>query len=698
MLFKLSIKNMKKSFKDYAIYFLTLVLGVAIFYMFNSLDSQQAMLEVSQSTRDMIQLMISMLGMVSVFIAIVLGFLIVYANNFLVNRRKREFGIYMTLGMGRRQISQIILIETILVGIISLIVGIFIGVFGSQFMSILVAKLFQADMSEFTFVFSKDACIKTCIYFAVMYLAVMIFNTLTISRYKLINLLTAVRKNEKVKIKNPIISIIIFLISAGLLGYAYYIVTGGIYELNTEEKMLVPILMGIVGTIGVFWSLSGFILRMIQTRKKIYLKGTNMFVLRQLNNKINTTVISMSVICLMLFMTISVLSSSLSIQNSLDSELEEMTPVDVNLYKTANLPESYEDSYTGQMIYTTEEQREDSKQPVSYTLETNGYDMRNLKDMVEISIYTIPEWTLQYSLGSYYEQAKAQFSMLMYDLPEEIVKVSDYNKIAELYGQEQYSLNDDEYIVLCDFDNMTELRNQALKQNSTVQIEGKTLHAKYNECKSGFIEMSTSHVNTGIILVPDSFELKEEWKEEQFLAANYNAKTDEEKKQIEKTFVESENNALLSNLDQKGIEIEGMTKISLIEASKGLATIIIFIAIYLGVIFLIASSAILALKQLTESSDNKQRYTILRKIGCDEKMINQALFRQIFIFFMLPLALAIIHSIFGIKFILSMLAALASPSDLLPSIMVTAVIIGIIYGLYFLATYMGSKNIIKEED
>ncbi len=698
MLFKLSIKNMKKSFKDYAIYFLTLVLGVAIFYMFNSLDSQQAMLEVSESTRDMIKLMISMLGMVSVFIAIVLGFLIVYANNFLVNRRKREFGIYMTLGMGRRQISKIILIETILVGIISLIVGIFIGVFGSQFMSILVAKLFQADMSEFTFVFSKDACIKTCIYFAVMYLAVMIFNTLTISRYKLINLLTAVRKNEKVKIKNPIISIIVFLISVGLLGYAYYIVTGGIYELNTEEKMLVPILMGIVGTIGVFWSLSGFILRMIQTSKKIYLKGTNMFVLRQLNNKINTTVISMSVICLMLFMTISVLSSSLSIQTTMDSELQEMTPVDVNLYKTANLPQSYEDSYTGQTIYPTQEQIEDSKHSISYTLKTNGYDMNNLKDVVEISVYTIPEWTLQYSLGSYYEQAKAQFSMLMYDLPEEIIKVSDYNKIAELYGQEQYSLSDDEYIVLCDFDNMTELRNEALKQNSTVEIEGKTLHAKYNECKSGFIEMSASYVNTGIILVPDNFELKEEWKEEEFLAANYNAKTDEEKEEIEKTFVEAENNALLSNLDQKGIELEGMTKISLIEASKGLSTIIIFIAIYLGVIFLIASSAILALKQLTESSDNKQRYTILRKIGCDEKMINQALFRQIFIFFMLPLALAIIHSIFGIKFILSMLAALASPSDLLPSVIATAVIIGIIYGLYFLATYMGSKNIIKEED
>ena len=225
MLFKLSVKNMKKSFKDYAIYFLTLVLGVAIFYMFNSLDSQQAMLQVSESTRKLIGLMIDILGVVSVFIAIVLGFLIVYANNFLINRRKREFGIYMTLGMGRRQISKIILLETLLIGIISLAVGIFIGIFGSQLMSVLVAKLFEADMSEFTFVFSSDACIKTCIYFAVMFLAVMIFNTITISRCKLINLLTAMRKNEKVRMKNPVISVLVFIVSVAVLSYAYWKVT-----------------------------------------------------------------------------------------------------------------------------------------------------------------------------------------------------------------------------------------------------------------------------------------------------------------------------------------------------------------------------------------------------------------------------------------------------------------------------------------
>ena len=696
MLFKLSVKNMKKSFKDYAIYFLTLVLGVAIFYMFNSLDSQQAMLDVSQSTRKMIELMIQMLSFVSVFIAVILGLLIVYANNFLINRRKREFGIYMTLGMGKRQISKIILFETILVGILSLISGLIIGIFASQFMSILVGKLFEADMSKFEFVFSKSACIKTCIYFAVMYVAVMIFNTITISRYKLINLLTAIKKNETVKIKTPMLSILIFLIGAGILGYAYWKVTGGIESLSTADKILPIILMGIIGTVLVFWSLSGFILRVIQTRKNTYLKGTNMFVLRQLNNKINTTVISMSVICIMLFLTISILSSSLSLRNTMQEDLKEMTPVDINLYKTANLPEKTTNRYGKEIVYT-EEQRKDSRELISTTLIQNGYDINNLKDIVEIPTYTLNEWDLKASLGKYYEKAEVQFPMLAYTVPETIVKLSDYNKIARLYGLEEYQLQDEEYIIICNFDNMESIRNEALKENKIMNINGKEYRSKYDTCKSGYLLMSTSHTNTGVIIVPDSFELKEENKEQYLLAANYNAQTQEEKEVIEPMLMDTESE-IVKNINAKGIELEGFTKIELIAASVGVATIVVFISIYLGIIFLIASSAILALKQLTESTDNKQRYIILRKIGCDEKMINQALFRQIAIFFMLPLIFAIIHSIFGIQFVMSMMSVLAAPEQLLPSVIATVVIIGVIYGLYFLATYLGSKNIISDEN
>lgn len=598
--------------------------------------------------------------------------------------------------MGRRQISKIILLETILVGVISLVIGIIIGVFASQFMSILISKLFEADMSEFTFVFSKNACMKTCFYFTIMYVAVAIFNTITISRYKLINLLTALKKNETVKIKNPFLCVVIFMIASAILGYAYWKVTGGIQTMNTAEKLLPVILMGIVSTILIFWSLSGFILYVIRSMKKVYLKDTNMFVLRQINNKINTMVVSISVICLMLFMTISILSSSLSLRNTMQKDLNEVTPVDINLYKTANLPEKMVNA-NGKEITYTKEQIEDSKITIQESLKNAGMDSNLLKDVIEIPIYVSPNLTMEIFFGESIDTVKAQFSMLAYDTPEMIVKVSDYNKIANLYGIKQYDLKENEYIMLCDFNDMAKIRNQALEKENVLTIAGKQYQSKYTQCQEGFIIMSTSHTNTGIILVPDNCPLIEEEKEQTLLVANYNVTTEQEKQNIEKMFSNRNASSFVQKLQEQGITIDGMSKISIVEASVGLATIITFIAIYLGIIFLIASSAILALKQLTESSDNRQRYIILRKIGCDEKMINRALFRQIGIFFALPLILAIIHSIFGIQFVLSMMAGLANAEDLLPSIIITVCVIGAIYGTYFLATYLGSKNIIKEE-
>ena len=598
--------------------------------------------------------------------------------------------------MGRRQISKIILLETILVGVISLVIGIIIGVFASQFMSILISKLFEADLCEFTFVFSKNACMKTCFYFTIMYVAVAIFNTITISRYKLINLLTALKKNETVKIKNPFLCVVIFMIASAILGYAYWKVTGGIQTMNTAEKLLPVILMGIVSTILIFWSLSGFILYVIRSMKKVYLKDTNMFVLRQINNKINTMVVSISVICLMLFMTISILSSSLSLRNTMQKDLNEVTPVDINLYKTANLPEKMVNA-NGKEITYTKEQIEDSKITIQESLKNAGMDSNLLKDVIEIPIYVSPNLTMEIFFGESIDTVKAQFSMLAYDTPEMIVKVSDYNKIANLYGIKQYDLKENEYIMLCDFNDMAKIRNQALEKENVLTIAGKQYQSKYTQCQEGFIIMSTSHTNTGIILVPDNCPLIEEEKEQTLLVANYNVTTEQEKQNIEKMFSNRNASSFVQKLQEQGITIDGMSKISIVEASVGLATIITFIAIYLGIIFLIASSAILALKQLTESSDNRQRYIILRKIGCDEKMINRALFRQIGIFFALPLILAIIHSIFGIQFVLSMMAGLANAEDLLPSIIITVCVIGAIYGTYFLATYLGSKNIIKEE-
>lgn len=696
MLFKLSIKNMKKSFKDYAIYFITLVFGVAVFYMFNSLDSQEAMLQVSSSTKQIIKLMINMLGMVSVFIAVILGFLIVYANNFLISRRKKEFGIYMTLGMSKKQISKILLFETIFVGIISLVVGLIIGIFGSQFMSILVSKLFEADMSKFCFVFSKNAFLKTILCFAIMYLAVVLFNVFTVSRYKLINLLTASKKNEQVKMKNPIICILVFILATVALGYAYWIVTEGIFRLKTVNEttkfVFVAVLLGIVSTVLIFWSVSGLILKLVQSKKNVYLSGTNMFVLRQIHNKINTTVISMSVICLMLFMTITALSSSIALKNSMQKDLEQMAPVDLNIYKSASVAfskENKEESVPYNLI-------EDSKNSISYTLEKNSFDMNKLKDIIEIKIYCVEGLTWEKTLGNYLNTAKRNFPMMAFETPEQIIKLSDYNKVAKLYGNETYSLKDDEYIIISNYSSIANIRNNGLKEGTIININGRELRPKYNKCMDSFVEISNSHTNVGIIIVPDNTPLSDNEQILWLLVANYNAKTKEGKKEIDNLFLENES-SLMKKITSLNSTITVKTSTSLIESSIGLSTIIIFIAIYLGIIFLIVSCAILALKQLTESSDNKQRYIILRKIGCDEKMINSTLFKQIAIFFILPLMLAIIHSIFGIQFAMSIFDTLASKEQLLPSVIATVIVMGVIYGCYFLATYIESKNIIKDE-
>ncbi|MGN8961948.1 ABC transporter permease [Bariatricus sp. HCP28S3_D3] len=689
MLFKMSVKNIRKSIKDYTIYFLTLILGVAIFYMFNSLDSQEAMLVVNSSTRQIVKLMVGMINYVSVFVAVILGFLIVYANNFLIKRRKREFGLYMTLGMGKRQISGILLGETFLIGLISLVVGLVIGVFGSQLMSILVAKLFQADMSEYQFVFSEAACWKTCAYFGVMYAASMVLNIVIISRYKLIDLISAEKKNEKVRMKNPVICVLVFLAAAVTLGTAYYMVTGGLTQLDLMNQLVIPILMGIVSTFLIFWSVSGLALKVVQMRKGLYLKDSNIFVLRQIHNRINTTVVSMTIICLLLFMTITVLSTALSLNRVLTQDLEEMTPVDLNLYKTANLPDNGD--YTQLQI-------EDSQKPISDTLKENGLDMKVLKDVTEVATYTSTEWTWETSLQSVIESAKENYPMLMYDTAEEIIKLSDYNKIARLYGNREYELAEDEYLVLCDFDNMKNLRDMALKNGSEVAIGGKVYHSRYPECQEGYLVISTSHTNTGLMVVPDSCPLSEDMKERYYLMADYNADTKEEKYQTEAMFTNygDGDHELMENLEEKQIRLDGVSKISIIESSKGLSTIISFIAIYLGIIFLIASSAILALKELTENSDNRHRYTILRKIGMDEKMIHQTLFRQIGIFFMAPLILAVVHSIFGIQFALKIVAVQVETREMLPSVIATAVFLILVYGGYFLATYMESKNIIRE--
>lgn len=660
MLFKLSIKNIKKSFKDYAIYFLTLVLGVAIFYVFNALDSQEAMLQLTETEKEIISLMNEFLSGVSILVAVILGFLIIYASRFLVKRRKKEFGIYLTLGMGKRQVSKILLMETLIIGFISLAVGLGLGIIASQFMSIVVAKLFEADMSRFEFVFSQTAMLKTVMYYAIIYLIVMVFNVFAVTKYKLIDLLNAAKKGEKIKTRNLTISLILFIISVGILGFAYYLAT---QRLDSLDLFGLSILLGIIGTFLLFFSMSGFILKLVQSNKKLYLKGLNIFTLRQINSKVNTTVFSMSIICLLLFFTITIFSSAWSINVSLKNDLVYGTPADV-------------------VIASYAEETKDVKIDI---LDKVGYSTDNFSGYVEGNTYGFESVTVGSLLTPILDDVLKSYPYLMVDSYLPVMKISDYNKFASFYGRDTYSLNDDEFILVADYPQMIEYENMALEKGVTIKIGDKEYHNKYDECKEGLLQMSGNKTNTGIVVVPDNVDISSNETIRSYLAANYKGDKNKAEENLREYMDEINSNGAVAD-----------TKLDIYTASTGLRAIMIFIGLYLGVIFLISSAAILALKELSDSSDNKEKYQMLRRIGVDDKKLNRALFTQIFIFFMFPLVIAIIHSIFGIMCANTIMESMSVTSNM-TSILTTALLIVVIYGGYFIVTYTTSKRIINEK-
>lgn len=684
MLFKLSIKNITKSIKDYAIYFFTLVLGVAIFYVFNAIDSQTVMLNVSSSTSEIIRLMTTILGGVSVFVSFILGFLIIYASRFLIKRRNKEFGIYLTLGMSKRKISLILFFETLIIGVISLGVGLALGIVLSQLMSILVANMFEADLTKFQFTFSSSAALKALLYFSIMYLIVMIFNTIIVNKCKLIDLLHGNKKSEKVKLKNPIICTIVFIIAVIALSYAYYLVTDGFGTsplMNTISGILIPIALGCISTFLIFWSLSGLILKIVMHLKKYYYKGLNSFTIRQISSKINTTVFSMTIICLMLFFTICIFSSALSIKNSLSGNLKDLAPVDIQFSKLQQLSDEEEESFSKDII-------EDYNTTVKDTLQRLDV-YKYLKEVVDINIYRLEEITLKDSFGDQIEHIRKDYPLLAYQDKETLIKLSDYNRLAKLYNKKELTLKDNEYVIIANYKMMAGIRNISLKNNTKLTINGKDYYPKYQECQDGFIELSGSATNTGVIILPDNA-LEGIHPYKNILAANYQADTKEEKENVEDIV-----STIINNHFNKDTLLSYNTKIDIYASSVGLGAMVTFVGLYLGIIFLISSAAILALKELSESTDNKERFNMLRKIGTDEKMINKALFNQIAVFFLFPLLLAIIHSIFGIEFANYILKTMGTES-LLSSIILTAVFLVVIYGGYFLVTYYCSKAIIKE--
>ncbi|MTN44408.1 FtsX-like permease family protein [Turicibacter sanguinis] len=663
---KIALGNVRKSFKDYAIYFLTLTFAVCIFYCFNSIESQKAVLDMSASQAGYMESINQLLSMVSVFVVFILGGLILYANNFLIKKRKKELGVYMTLGMGKSKISKILVLETFIVGILSLVVGLGVGILLSQGLSVFTAKLFEVGMTQFRFVISFSAIIKTIIYFGVIFLFVMFFNTIIISKYKLIDLLNASKKSETIKVKNPILSLLIFLVAVIMLITAYGIVLKvGLNEMSSLFNL--SIVLGIIGTLGFFYGGAGFLLAMIQRSQNIYLKKLNIFVVRQIHSNINTNFLSVSLICLMLFITIGGLSTGLSMKTSIENGI--VAPFDASAY-----------------MYVDDE---DEIKTMQQVVEKLNFDFKGNEHMFfeayRLEGISTGDLILPYVTGTLKDQLENGYWNSI-----NAIKISDYNKIQHLLGKDSITLNDHQILVTSNFSKFLEPLKVYLKNNSEIKINGETFEIKNKDVMTDATYNSALADNILTLIVPDKVVSSLE-PTMTYMNIQYTA---QDKVEAESYFGDYLN-SFFEEGSKDGIFLIGYTKQQIYENSRATSTVVLYVGLYLGIVFLLSSAAVLALQQLSEASDSIERYKSLRKIGATQKMINKTIFIQTLIYFALPLVLGMIHAVFGIYVVNKDLTSLYGQSDILVSSIMTMMGIIVIYGGYFLTTYVGYKSIIK---
>lgn len=661
MYFKLAVGNIKKSYKDYTIYFLTLILAVCIFYSFNSMDSQKALIEMKSSDKNYISKLMELMSGVSVFVSIILGSLILYANNFLIKKRKKELGIYMTLGMGKRKISRILLTETFIVGAISLIAGVILGIGASQGLSTFALKLFDVGMDEYKFAVSTSAIGKTILYFGIMFLLVMIFNVFVISKYKIIDLLTAGRKSENVKFKNPFIYLLSFVLCVASLGFAYKsILKIGLDLRDPMFKTL--IVLSIIGTVLFFFSLFGVILYLVNKNKNVYFKGLNIFVVKQINSKVNTNFISMSVICLMLFITILVLSTGISLKKDNEAGLEKETPFDASIIVYADSEKDNLEDILDKIDF----KRSKNEKYVAYNKYLLGVKVCDLLSIEDKE----------------YDDGEGTF-----------VKISDYNKMLKLRGEKEISLNKDEVLLMSNYKVLVKPVNERLKSNNKVNIKGKEYLVKNDKAIEENLETYLMPNIFLTIVINDEF--LDDYNKISVSTLNV-MYLDENREENNKKYEEIDKNSIIGGKYERLNlpHIRAASKDGIYSEEKGSTTSILFIAIYLGLVFLITSMAVLALQQLSEASDSIERYRALKRIGANKKMIDKTIFTQTLIYFSLPVILALIHSIIGVTVVNKEISKF-NEIDIRFSALITSLIFVVVYAGYFYTTYTGYKNIVK---
>ena len=725
MLCKLAWGNVRRAGRDYLVYLLTLTLGVTVFYAFNTVSMQVDIAGIKEE--GLSELMGTMLGYLTYFLAGVMAFLMVYANNFIMKRRKKEFGLYQVLGMGRGRVATIMALETVIVSVVAFVAGIVLGVGLSQLMTFFTASLFKTQIANFHFFFSVHAFNLTLACMLVMFVLTLLLNLRAVRRTKLIELMGAERRNESIKARNPWIAIAIFAVGVVLVGVAYYRLLRDGFPLTATDSKLqeamnqfgITTAMVTVGTFALFWGLSGMLIKLLQSLRGVYWRGLNMFTVRQLAAKVNTVCFSMGVIAMLLFLAITSVTCGMSIANVMNENLERYNPVDVSqtyVYYTPDTLDYYKE-------YVNPSDEADRMVPADTTVDLypawhgrdssadNNDETGKKVDIADVAGEHVQiDSYLSYPFGSSNPSVTpSEMCKIMGEkLPKAfggsnadtmglfVTPASQYNKLRQMMGEEPVHIGHDQYLLTCDMGGeLVDLYTKYMAGGHALTLGGHTLKPATDKSDEDTAAIANSAMgsNPGTVVVAD--ELLSQLNLQPYsssLLVNYKQGMDttEADESIKYTLLDD----LLVDGKKPGSWGTFITRSEMYTQAAQMNGLISYLAIYIGFVLVVACAAILSIQQLSNVADGSRSYRVLAQIGCDDRQIRHSVMAQQAVFFLFPLAVGLAHSFVALKVIIELVSIFGNMS-IGGTVGLTCAIFLAAYGGYFLVTYLMSAGMVQ---
>lgn len=682
MLGKLSFRNAKRQAKDYCIYFITVIISVALMFSFNSIATSN---DISDLSTYMVAFSKAISG-ISILIVLVMAWLINYCMRFMLEKRSKEFGTYQILGIEKKSISNIFTLENIMIGGIAFIIGIALGTFLYQIFTSIIMNLFNQPY-QIEISFSIKAVGMTAIYFFGIFALVLLNCRRKIKKTKVYDLLYANKKNENNMIKNAKGNVILFTLSIALLVGAILINNNEFANASNMvgRNIFIAIIMLIVGIYLFYISISSFIVKRYLNNKSRKYKKDNMFLYRNLTSKINTMSLSLGTIALMFTIILIGGNVALLMNSMINNEIEMGYPYEI-------------------MITTADGDFSKYKEYI----EKNA----KVKDMYEYRLYNIK------GIGLSTAFEKTPFKGAVDKEIDSVLSLTTYNKLREILGYEKVDLQDDEIMINCLKTAKGGLEKYT-KENDKTKIVGKDV--KIKEIRSENIAQVGFNGSYYAIIVPDSLipliekedqrlrdknddnattvKEGEEKSEIYFLDFAYNFVATTENMTDEKFYKELSNYIIKQEREIVG-EVNGkeqnynieislanvQTKGERMSQTKSFYTIMSFLAFYVALIFVMATATLLAIQQLSDSEKYKYRYELLRKLGVDELQINRTIFKQLLFYFAIPMVLPVIISIPVILGVGQIFTVAVTMEEILKNIGIVLGMLILVYGIYFIAT------------